>query len=256
MSERSALEQSILPLLFLLAWESGARTGILPGYLSKPSTIAAAIIELAASGELVRNVGISLFRAYAGFIFGASVAVVSGLAAGMRPGLRNFFDPLVSFLYPIPKITLLSVFLLLFGLGHGSQIAIIALAVFFPVFIAARYAVLSVNPIYVWSGRNMGAGHATIFFRVILPAATPQLFSGLRIGLAHSFVLLFAAELIGARSGLGFMIVEGESALRFDIMFAGITALAVMGFASDRILMAIRRRALRGQIIGTQEQIP
>ena len=84
----------------------------------------------------------------------------------------------------------------------------------------------------------------------------PELFAGLRIGLAHTFVILFAAELIGARSGLGFMMVEGEEALRFDIMFAGITAFAVIGFVHDRILLTIRKRVLRGQIIGTQEQGP
>ena len=102
----------------------------------------------------------------------------------------------------------------------------------------------------------MGAPRTTVFFRVVLPAAAPMLFSGLRVGLAHSFVVLFAAELIGARNGLGYLIVEGEEAVRFDIMLAAITAFAVIGFGSDRILMAVRRFVLRGQTLGTQEQIP
>ena len=122
--------------------------------------------------------------------------------------------------------------------------------------LAARHAVLSVNPLFVWSGRNMGAGRTTVFRRVVLPAAMPQLLSGLRIGLAHTFVILFAAELIGARNGLGYLLVEGEEALRFDIMFAAIAAFAAIGFASDRVLMAVRRKVLRGQIIGTQEEMP
>ena len=256
MIERTTLEKLILPLALLLAWELTGRYGMLPTYLSRPSAIIAAIVELIGTGELPRNLAASLVRSYAGFTIGATLGVIAGIGAGMSTAVGNFFNPLVSFLYPIPKITFLSVFLLLFGLGHGSQIAIISAAVFFPVFVASRYAVLSVNRTYVWSGRNMGAGSATIFFRVMLPAAAPQLFAGLRVGLALSFVLLFAAELIGARSGLGFMIVEGEEALRFDIMFAGIVAFAVLGFVNDRILMAVRRRVLRGQSIGTQEQIP
>jgi len=109
--------------------------------------------------------------------------------------------------------------------------------------------------VLIWAAQNMGAGGPTMFFRVIMPAAAPQLFAGVRIGLAHAFVILFAAELIGSQGGLGTLISEGEDAARFDLMFAGIVAFAVLGFVSDRILMAIRRRVLRGQIIGTVEQI-
>jgi ABC-type nitrate/sulfonate/bicarbonate transport system permease component len=100
----------------------------------------------------------------------------------------------------------------------------------------------------------MGAPRGTMFFRVFVPAAAPQLFSGARIALANSFVILFAAELIGSQGGLGPLISEGEDAARFDLMFAGIVTFAILGFASDRILMAIRRHMLRGQMIGTAEQ--
>ncbi len=253
---RGTLEKAVLPVAAVIAWELAAHAGALPTYLSKPSAIVGALVEVTRSGELMHALAASLLRAYVGFCLGAGLGVLAGLCAGMTAAVRHFFDPLVSFLYPVPKIAFLSVFLLMFGLGNGSQIAIIAVAVFFPVYIAARYAVLSVNPLYVWSGRNMGAGRATVFICVVLPAAMPQLFSGLRVGLAHTFVILFAAELIGARNGLGYMLIEGEEALRFDIMFAGITAFAAIGFASDRILMAVRRRVLRGQMIGTQEEAP
>ena len=179
---------------------------------------------------------------------------IAGLAAGLIPGVRNFFDPLVAFLFAIPKIAFLPVFLLLFGLGHASKISIIAFSSFFPVFIASRHAVVSVNKVLLWAGENMGAPAGTMFFRVIVPASAPQLFSGIRIGLAHAFVILFAAELLGSQSGLGTLIAEGEQAARFDLMFAGIVTFAVLGFLSDRILMAIRRRVLRGQMIGTVEE--
>ena len=132
--------------------------------------------------------------------------------------------------------------------------AVIAFSGFFPVFIASRHAVLAVNKLLIWSARNMGTPPRITFFRVIIPAAAPQLFSGIRIGLAHAFVVLFAAELIGSKAGLGTIITYGEEWVRFDLMFAGIVCFAALGFVSDRILLAIRARVLRGQMIGTEEQ--
>jgi NitT/TauT family transport system permease protein/sulfonate transport system permease protein len=228
---------------------------MLPRYLSFPSAILAALWELAVSGELFVALAASLYRVSTGFVLGTVAGVIVGLGAGIVPGIRHFFDPLVSFLYSIPKIAFLPVFLLLFGLGHASKIAIIAFSGFFPVFIASRHAVLSVNKLLVWTAQNMGTPQRKIFFRVIIPAAAPQLFSGVRIGLAHAFVVLFAAELIGSKVGLGTIISSGEEWVRFDLMFAGIVCFAVLGFVSDRILLAVRARVLKGQMIGTEEQV-
>jgi len=114
---------------------------------------------------------------------------------------------------------------------------------------------LSVDRLLIWSARNMGTPPATIFFRVVIPATAPQLFAGIRIGLAHAFVVLFAAELIGSKAGLGTIISYGEEWVRFDLMFAGIVCFAVLGFLSDRMLLAIRSRLLKGQMIGTEEEI-
>jgi ABC-type nitrate/sulfonate/bicarbonate transport system permease component len=123
------------------------------------------------------------------------------------------------------------------------------------VFVASRYAVLSVDKLLIWAARNMGTPSRTIFFRVLIPAAAPQLFSGIRIGLAHAFVVLFAAELIGSKVGLGTIISYGEEWVRFDLMFAGIVCFAVLGFLSDRMLLAIRSRLLKGQMMGTEEEV-
>ena len=94
-----------------------------------------------------------------------------------------------------------------------------------------------------------------MFFRVVIPAAAPELFAGIRIGLAHAFIVLFAAELTGSKVGLANIISYGEEWLRFDLMFAGIVCFALLGFASDRILLAVRARVLKGQMIGTEEQV-
>ena len=228
---------------------------MLPRYLSFPSAILAALWELAITGELWVALAASLYRVSTGFVLGTVAGVIVGLGAGIVPGIRHFFDPLVSFLYSIPKIAFLPVFLLLFGLGHASKIAIIAFSGFFPVFVASRHAVLSVNKLLIWTAQNMGTPERKIFFRVVIPAAAPQLFSGVRIGLAHAFVVLFAAELIGSKVGLGTIISSGEEWVRFDLMFAGIVCFAVLGFVSDRILLAVRARVLKGQMLGTEEQV-
>ena len=251
----ASLQHWLLPLAALAAWEIFGSASMLPRYLSAPSAILAALWELTRSGELFAALAASLYRVGAGFTLGTAAGVLVGLGAGMLPGVRHFFDPLVSFLYPVPKIAFLPVFLLLLGLGHGSKIAIIAFSGFFPVFIASRHAVLSVNPLLLWTARNMGARERTIFFRVIVPAAAPELFAGIRIGLAHAFVVLFAAELIGSKAGLGTIISYGEEWVRFDLMLAGIVCFAVLGFASDRVLLAVRSRLLKGQMIGTEEQV-
>jgi ABC-type nitrate/sulfonate/bicarbonate transport system permease component len=232
-----------------------ARFDLLPRYLPAPTLIVRAVWETILDGELVVALSASLFRVALGFTLGTVSGIIVGLGAGLTPAVRNFFDPLVSLLYPVPKIAFLSVFLLLFGLGDVSKIGIIAFSGFFPVFVASRHAVSSINPILIWAARNMGAPPRTIFFRVIIPAAAPELFSGIRIGLAHAFVLLFAAELIGAQGGIGTLISDGEEWGRFDLMFAGVMCFAGLGFLSDRILLAIRRHVLKGHLIGTQEQV-
>ena len=186
-------------------------------------------------------------------VLGTGAGVLVGLAAGVVPAVRHSLIIGVV-LYSIRR-SRSAIFLLLFGLGHGSKIAIIAVSCFFPVFIASRHAVLAVNRLLIWAAQNMGAPARTVFFRVIIPAAAPQLFTGIRIGLAHAFVVLFAAELIGSKAGLGILISYGEEWVRFDLMFGGIVCFAALGFFADRLLLAIRQRVLKGQIIGTEEQV-
>jgi ABC-type nitrate/sulfonate/bicarbonate transport system permease component len=250
----SLVENWLIPTAVVASWELLGRVSALPPYLSYPSQILAALWEVTADGELPQAAAVSLYRVLAGFAIGTIVGVCVGLGAGLVRGVRNFFDPLVSFLFAVPKIAFLPVFLLLFGIGSASKIAIVAFSCFFPVFIASCHSVLSVNKLFLWAAQNMGTPPHKLFFRVLIPAAAPQLFAGVRISLAHAFIVLFAAELIGSHAGLGVLIAEGENAARFDLMFAGIVAFAVLGFVSDRILLAVRARVLKGSLLGTEEK--
>jgi ABC-type nitrate/sulfonate/bicarbonate transport system permease component len=243
----------VIPAVLLVVWEIFARATLLPRYFSSPVSIATAAWSLVGDGELAPAIFVSLYRVYAGYLAGLVVGILLGLAAGMVRPVRDFLDPLTSFLYPIPKIAFLPVLLLTFGLGDGSKIALIGASVFFPVYIAARSALVDMDLRLIWTARNMGAGPLRVFFKVVLPAVRPQLFTGARVGLALAFVLLFAAELIGSQNGLGRIVHESEDALRFDMMLAAIGAFALLGFLSDLGLMRIRKAVLRGQLLGTQE---
>ena len=250
-----AVQHWIVPGLVVLAWQVTGDAGLAPEYLSTPTDIFRALWEVTSDGELAAALAASLYRVAAGYLLGATAGVLAGLAAGIVPAVRNFFDPLVSLLLAVPKIAFFPVVIMLFGIGHASKIVMIAVSCFFPLFVAARAAVGAVNQKLLWAGRNMGAPPRTLFVRVVLPDALPRIFAGLRIGLAHAFVVLFAAELISSNSGLGSLITEGENADRFDLMFAGIFCFAVLGFAADRLLLRLRARLLRGQLIGTEEQV-
>src|SRR6185437_9434774 len=147
----AVMQKWIVPVGVVAAWEVCGRGAILPPYLSYPSNIVAALWEVTADGELLRAVTASLYRVIAGFAIGTAAGMFVGLGAGLVPAVRNFFDPLVSFLFAVPKIAFLPVFLLLFGIGHTSKIAIIAFSCFFPVFIASSHAVMTIDRLFVWA---------------------------------------------------------------------------------------------------------
>ncbi len=240
----------LLPLALFAIWEYSAYTGSMPRYLIAPSEIVKTTVTMIATGELLTDTLHSLRRAYGGFLIGASLGVALGLLAGVSRAVAGFFDPLISLTYPVPKIAVLPILMSWLGLGDASKIAVIALGVFFPVFINAFYGTRSVSRLHVWSALNMGASRGQVFRKVVLPSAAPQVLTGLRIGLALSFIVMFAAEMVSARTGLGYLVMRAEDSLRFDLMYAAILAIGVLGFASDRILLVLRRRLLAGRSAG------
>ncbi len=243
----------VAPLAILVLWEAAGRVGRLPDYLPPPSSVAKGLVELTRTGEIFTQTGASLLRAIAGFAIGGAAGVLLGLVAGSSRLVRDLLEPAIVALNPIPKIAFLPIFVIVFGLGHGSKIAIIALSVFFPVFVASLEGLLRVPKHLIWVARSMGAGAFRLFVSVGLPASLPSIFSGLRIGLALSFIVLFAAELMGGNSGLGYLITTAESGVRFDLMLAAIAVIAIIGFAADRALLRARAALLRGRVRGSVE---
>jgi len=228
----------------LLLWQWTAMRGA-PDFVLPPLEIAKQFIAALGTRELYADAAASLMRALPGFAVGVSLGIVLGLAAGIARAFDEMLSPLVFLTYPVPKIVMLPVFMLWFGIGDLSKVMIIALACFYPAFINAYYGARATPRILVWSARNMGASEAEVFRRVVLPGALPQIFAGLRVALALSFIVMFAAEMINARSGLGHLIREAENSLRFDLMYVSLLTIAILGYAGDRLLRAARARFLR-----------
>ena len=232
-------------LIALLALWQLLSLGGHPDYILPPLDIARHFIAALGTRELYTDAAASLLRALPGFVIGTLAGVLLGLAAGVARGFDEMLSPLVFVTYPVPKIVMLPLFMLWFGIGDLSKVLIIALACFYPAFINAYYGARATPRILVWSARNMGASEAAIFRRVVLPGALPQIFAGLRVALALSFIVMFAAEMINARSGLGHLIREAENSMRFDLMYVSLLAIAILGYAGDRLLRFARARFLR-----------
>jgi len=245
-----AVAKASLPLLALLAvlvvWQLAALRG-LPDYLLGPAEIARHFAAALGSAELYENIGASLGRSLPGFVLGSALGAVLGLAAGVARWFDRMLSPAVFLTYPVPKIVMLPIFMIWFGIGDLSKVLIIALACFYPVFINAYYGVRQTRTILVWSALNMGATPAQIFRRVVLPSAAPMIFAAMRVSLALSFIVMFAAEMINARSGLGHLIRVAENSLRFDLMYVSLVTIAILGFAGDSLLRLARQRALAWQ---------
>lgn len=230
----------------LALWQLWSLAG-LPEYILSPLEIARHFVAALGSRELYEHIGASLGRSLPGFAVGSALGIAFGLAAGVARWFDETFSPAVFMTYPVPKIVMLPLFMLWFGIGDLSKILIIALACFYPVFVNAYYGARSTPRILVWSAMNMGASRWRIFSRVVVPSALPLVFAGMRVSLALSFIVMFATEMINARSGLGYLIQIAENSLRFDLMYVSLVTIAILGYAGDHLLRAGRRRALAWQ---------
>ncbi len=246
---RESVERLAAPSLLiavLVIWQI-ATAFAHPDFILSPWEIARHVVEALWSGELLPHVGASLARSLPGFVFGSLIGVVLGLLAGVARSLDQLLSPVVFLTYPVPKIVFLPIVMLWVGIGDVSKIAVIALACFYPCFINAYYGARGTSTIMVWSGLNMGARPSQTFRKIVIPSALPLVFAGLRVSLALSFILLLSTEMINARSGLGFLIRQSESSLRFDLMYVAIVAVAALGYAGDQLLLLVRRYVLAWQ---------
>jgi ABC-type nitrate/sulfonate/bicarbonate transport system permease component len=242
---RERLLYLISPIGLLAIWQSLLALGLGDRrFIPAPSDIAQRFVGLIASGELEWHVAITLYRVLAGFIFGAVPAVGIGLLMAMFKPVRVVFDPLIAALFPIPKIALMPLLLLAFGLGDASKIALVAIAVFFPVVVNTYVGAANIEKIYWDVAENYGASRTVMFSRIVFFGALPTIFAGLRIALAVSFIVLVASEFVATKSGIGYLIWNSWELLQVDVMFVGIVTIGLLGLITSALFAEIERKAI------------
>lgn len=235
-----------VPVALLAAWQyismfvlDDTTRALLPA----PTSVAAAAWELMVSGQLLGHLMDSLRREFTAFMW-ALAAIPLGVAMGWWKAACNQLDPLVEMLRPIPPLAWIPLSILWFGVGDTQNQFIIFLGIFFPILLNTITGVKSVEPNLVRAARCLGGGEGAVLRRVVLPAALPQIITGVRIGLGVGWMALVAAELVGASSGLGFLINDARTLLRTDIVIVGMITIGLVGLALDLLIREISRRAL------------
>jgi len=250
MSARSTKTQErllylISPMVLLALWQVLLMLGIGDRrFIPTPSDIAVSFWDMVASGELAQHVGVTLYRVLAGFVIGSFPGIAVGLLMAMFRPVRIFVDPLIASLFPIPKIALMPLLLLAFGFGDASKIALVAIAVFFPVIINTYSGASNIDKIYWDVARNFGASQSVMFRRIVFFGALPMIFAGLRIALAVSFIVLVASEFVATKAGIGYLIWNSWELLRVDVMFVGIVTIGILGLIATAILQEIERKVI------------
>lgn len=253
----------LVPVAVLLIWEACARAGFVsPIVLPAPSAVAAkwwasllpaqdfdpamqTRLAWVFSGELLQDAFASLYRVVVGFVVGAGLALPLGLMMGAIPSVYALFNPLIQILRPIPPIAYIPLAILWFGLGNPPAVFLISIGAFFPVLMNTIAGVRQVDGIYLRAARNLGAGPGTLFLRVILPAATPYILAGVRIGIGTAFIVVIVSEMIAVSDGLGFRILEAREFMWSDKIIAGMITIGLLGLGLDTCVSRLNNHLLR-----------
>ncbi|MCE1236262.1 MAG: ABC transporter permease [Hyphomicrobiales bacterium] len=238
----------VAPLLFVVLItlaEIGTRTGFISGLtLPRPSAVFATFLDLWKSGLLWVHLGPSLRRLVVGASLGIGVGVALGVAIGLFGLVRAGLVPLVAALFPIPKIALLPLFVIWFGIDETSKYALIAFGTFTPTVVATFGAVDNVDRSLIRMGQSFGLSWWSIVAKIVLPGAFPGILSGLRVSISIGIILLVAAEMLGAQYGIGAYILEAGSLYDLERLFTGVTLLSILGLLVSWAIGAIERRFL------------
>jgi len=244
----------VLPVTLAVAWEFIVRMGWASGRLAPPpSVIFATFVELARTGELQRNTLVTLGRVAAGFSIGVTAATVIGAAAGYSPLVRRLLDPSLQALRAIPSIAWVPLFILWLGIFEASKITLIAVGVFFPVYLGLMGAIQSVDRKLVEVGRAFRLSDVEVVRRILLPAVLPAAVISLRSGLGLGWMFVVAAELMGASEGLGYLLIDGQELGKPAEIIAAIVAFAIVGKSTDWLIALVAAPFLRWEDVVRQD---
>ncbi|HLE77598.1 MAG TPA: ABC transporter permease [bacterium] len=233
------------PVALLAVWEALSRTGVLdPRFFPPPSVILRLLVAMVDSGELLFHIGVSVRRVLLGFVLGSVPAVILGLSMGLARPVRALLMPVVSAIYPIPKIAIYPLVIFYLGIGEASKVSIVALSIFFLVLLNTMAGVLGLDRRYFQIARAYGAGPRELFTTVALPGAMPAIFTGLKLGMGFALIVIVGAELLGSDAGIGFLIWRSYQIFAIDQMYVGLLVTAVLGWLATISLDGLERVAM------------
>jgi NitT/TauT family transport system permease protein len=239
-------QRSLLLVALLSVWEAAPRLGLIDQVFLPPfSDVIAAGWQLAQSGELYEDVSASLLRALSGFLISVVLIVPLGLVVGWYARLGNLLNQFIEICRNTAPLALLPVFILLLGIGELSKITMVVYSCAWPLLLNTIAAVKQVDPLLIKSARTMGASPQQLFRKVILPAALPTIFVGIRLASASAMLVLVASEMVGAKAGLGYLIINSQYSFLIPQMYFGILGITVIGLAFNAVLEALERRFMR-----------
>jgi ABC-type nitrate/sulfonate/bicarbonate transport system permease component len=218
-----------------------------PIFLPGPWLVLGNVLEMAVRGQLWVHVAATLERVALGFGAGAALGVGLGLAAGHFTPIRHVVEPLVELLRPIPPLAMLPMFIVWVGIGETSKVGFITYATFFPIFLTTITGVRQIDPLLLRAAQSLGARGVGLFTRVILPAALPDILTGLRLGVALAFFVIVISEFIGAEHGLGYLINDGRNFFLVPQMLGAAVVLGLLGYAGSGLVRLLERRLTRWQ---------
>lgn len=233
----------VVPVVIFVLWELGAAAGVVSSRLiPPPSRIVETLVDLAIDGELWEHSLATTLRVFAGFVLGSVVGTVLGAATGVSERFQVLFDPSLQALRNIPSIAWIPLFILWFGIFETSKVLMIALGVFFPVYLTFSGAIASVDRGLVEVGRVYGFNRPTLIRRILFPASLPAYIIALRNGLGLGWMFVVAAEFLGASEGLGFLLIDGQQTGNASVIISSIVMFALLGKVTDRVLTSIGAR--------------
>ena len=248
-SQRRALRSfatgAISVIGVIVLWSVLSATGTVnPLLLPGPIAVLRAAIALTVSGVLPIDIGVSLGRVLAGFFVALAVAVPLGVLMGLSRTMNDSVNPLVEIVRPVPPIAIIPIAMLWFGIGETSKVFLIAYGAFFPILLNTISGFKAIDPIHVRAVQSLGARRWDVIRHVIFLSAFPHIIVGARLGMAMGFIVLVAAELIAADSGLGFLIQDARQHFMTDQIFVGIIAIGIVGLLLNQSLLALEKRII------------
>lgn len=242
----------VVPLALLLGWHLAVKAGM-TRLIPSPADVAEYMVDFAVGGiwddafsaTLHIHLFASMTRVYGGFALAALVAVPLGLLIGRNEKVRGLLDPFLQLMRPIPVTAWLPLSMILFGLGPRSAFFLVFLGAFYPILLNTVFGVRSVEKRLFEAASMLGCSGTAQFFRVVLPASLPSIFTGLRLGLGLAWFVIVVGEMTGVPQGLGAVIMDGRTLSRTELVICGMIVIGIAGFISDRIVVAIMNRLLR-----------